>query len=80
MSQISEILTKLAHLNLDGQIEDIQPSVKGVGASCDVFIGYYRARDKKVAVKKLRIFLSKEEQVLKVRAPLMSDPKRYFIL
>lgn len=61
------ILDKLSHLNLGGQIEDIQPTAIGLGASCDVFTGYWRAGSKKVAVKKLRIFLTKEDQAIKVR-------------
>lgn len=67
MEHLSVILSKLAHLNLSGQIEDIQPTAKGLGASCDVFTGFWRTGNKKVAVKKLRIFLSKEELVGKVR-------------
>ncbi len=72
MDHLSVILSKLAHLDLSGQIEDIQPTAKGLGASCDVFTGYWGAGNKTVAVKKLRIFLSKEDQVVKVRVLLHS--------
>ncbi|KLO19298.1 WD40 repeat-like protein [Schizopora paradoxa] len=65
MDDLNNILDKLSHLNLIGQIEDIQATARGLGASCDVFTGYWRAGNKKVAVKKLRVFLTKEEQVIK---------------
>ncbi len=71
MEHLHAILSKLAHLDLSGQIEDIQSTAKGLGASCDVFTGYWRAGNKRVAVKKLRIFLTKEDQVVKVRIAVL---------
>ncbi len=66
------VYDKLGHLNLGGQIEDMKQVVGALGASCDVYIGYWRAGDRqvKVAVKKLRFFCSKEPVIAKVRMTL----------
>jgi len=54
-----------------GQIDDIQPIPKGVGVTCDVFVGYWRVGQKQVAIKKLRVFLSKKEDTAKTLAKEM---------
>ncbi len=66
MDRLGTLLKSLSHFDLSGQIDDIQPIPKGVGVTCDVFVGYWRVGQKQVAIKKLRVFLSKKEDTAKV--------------
>jgi len=33
---------RLKHLNLEGQIEEMKQAVGALGASCDIYTGYWR--------------------------------------
>lgn len=65
---LDKVLLSLEHLNIQNDIEDVE-HVKALGASCDVYTGYWQAgiRRKKVAIKRLRIFCNDELLVAKVR-------------
>lgn len=67
MDRLDGLLSKLRHIDLSGEIVDVRPVFKGFGASCDVFVGFCRPIRKKVAVKRLRVFMSREEEFAKVR-------------
>lgn len=66
MDRLQRILSSLSHLDLADQIVDIEPHAKGIGGFCDVYIGYSRKHKKKVAVKRVRVFLLKDEAFAKV--------------
>lgn len=77
MEDLNAVLSRLGHLNLSDQVDDIQPT-NGVGASCDVFAahlknvnnhGTYRT---KVTVKKLRVSDFQRDLIVKVRIPLVA--------
>lgn len=61
MERLESVLKTLPHLDLSGQIDNIQPIPKDGGVSCDVFVGEWRSRDgqirRSVAIKRLRFFL-----------------------
>ena len=64
------VKTKLEHLNLKDQIHDIHPvPMKTIGGSCDILAGVCNldGRQMKVAIKRLRFFVSKEREFAKVR-------------
>ncbi|KLO16775.1 kinase-like protein, partial [Schizopora paradoxa] len=65
MDRLDGLLAKLRDINLSGEIADVRPVFKGFGASCDVFVGFCRPIRKKVAVKRLRVFMSREEEFAK---------------
>ncbi|KLO12884.1 kinase-like protein [Schizopora paradoxa] len=65
MEDFAAIFRKLPHLDLTGQIEDIEPVASGLGPSCEVFKGHWKDGKKTVAVKRLRVFLKKEKRVVK---------------
>lgn len=76
MEDLNAVLSRLGHLNLSDQVDDIQPT-NGVGASCDVFAAHLKNVDNhgtyrtKVTVKKLRVSDVQREQIVKVRFPLV---------
>ena len=71
MDRLDGLLSKLRDINLSGEIADVRPVFKGFGASCDVFVGFCRPIRKKVAVKRLRVFMSREEEFAKVRDAML---------
>ncbi len=72
MDRLDGLLSKLREIDLSGTIVDVKPVLKGFGASCDVFVGFCLPIRKRVAVKRLRVFMSREEEFAKVRYLLTS--------
>lgn len=68
MERLKEILEKLAHLDLSDDVLDIQPFANVLGGSCEVFVARSKRHEgKKVAVKRIRVFLTTDEALAKVR-------------
>ncbi|KLO05396.1 kinase-like protein [Schizopora paradoxa] len=65
MKSLTDLLSNLSHLNLEGLIVDKQMHASGYGSSCDVFSAWSTKHGKKVAVKQIRMFLRKDEVLLK---------------
>ncbi len=66
MDYIQTILAEIAHLDLKDLIVDTQLHAVSFGASCDVHSAWSKRHGKKVAVKKIRVFLTNEEAFMKV--------------
>jgi len=64
MERLDKILSRLSHLNLEGQIVD-KSCVSKLGGSCDVFRAWSNKHGKKVAVKQIREFMSDNESFAK---------------
>ena len=67
--RLKSLTERLQHLNLQERIQDIQlVPMKNIGGSCDILSGTYdlRGRKVKIAIKRLRFFISKEEEFAKV--------------
>ncbi|THH10434.1 hypothetical protein EW145_g1333 [Phellinidium pouzarii] len=62
---LRDFLARLAHLELTGKIHGISPEMKDVGGFSDVFVGYCQCSrspaKEKVAIKRLRVHLRKNE-------------------
>lgn len=66
-SPLHQILSKLTHLDLTGQVVYDNSVIKAHGGYCDVFLGEYTSfPGKKVAVKRLRIHTQSERDFGKV--------------
>lgn len=68
MERLGSLLKDLPHLDLSGQIIFSHTSPRSAGATCDVFIGHWNVGSKQiqVAIKRVRVFIGKEELVAKV--------------
>ncbi len=66
MDRLANTLSSLKHLNLDGHIVRKHPLQAGLGGTCDVFTAYSTKHSRKVAVKRIRVFLRKDEALMKV--------------
>ncbi|KLO13881.1 kinase-like protein [Schizopora paradoxa] len=65
MDKLLNILASLSHLSLEGQIVEKQSFVSGLGGSCDVYKAWSTKHNKRVAVKQIRAFLTKEPSFAK---------------
>jgi len=65
MERLTNVLSDLAHLNLEDQIVNKQAHASGLGGSCDVYTAWSVKHRKKVAVKQIRIFMRKDQAFMK---------------
>ena len=66
MEKLSKILESLSHLNLEGKIIQKQQYASELGSSCDVFTAWSLKHNKKVAVKQIRTYLTRDPLFAKV--------------
>ncbi len=66
MDGLEQILSSLSYLNLEGQIIDKKAHASGFGGSCDVYSAWSSKHNKKVAVKQIRAFMTKDKDFAKV--------------
>ena len=62
---------RLSQLDLSGDIDDVSAMAKTSGGFCDVFLGHSRKYDKKVAIKKVRMYLTQDPNFAKVRLHIL---------
>ncbi len=72
MDRLAGILSTLRHLNLKGEVVRRESVQTGLGGTCDIFAAWSNKHNAKVAVKRIRVFLLKEEKFAKVRL-IISD-------
>lgn len=65
-THVEEILSTIAHLNLEGRISNPQGNAAEFGGTCDVFTAWSTLHNKKVAVKRVRVVLEGNESFAKV--------------
>lgn len=63
---LNQVLVDLKEHNLTGKIVKEDDAIKGSGAHFDVYRGWSTEHNKRVALRRLRIFLEKEPVFLKV--------------
>ena len=65
---LDKVISKLTEhgLDLSGQIVSVDQASKACGGFCDVTVGHCQTINKKVAIKKLRVHLSKDIRFAKV--------------
>lgn len=65
--RLEEMLSSLSHLNLEGKVINKTAHASGFGGSCDVYSAWSVKHDKKIAVKQIRAFMTKDKNFAKVR-------------
>ena len=65
--RLKEIISSLSHLNLEGKIVNKTIHASGFGGSCDVYSAFSTKHNRKVAVKQIRVFMTKDKDFAKVR-------------
>jgi len=65
MDRLATILSTLNHLDLGDQIVQRESIQAGIGGTCDVFTAWSTKQNSKVAVKRIRVFLRKDEKLAK---------------
>ncbi|KLO14121.1 kinase-like protein [Schizopora paradoxa] len=63
--RLKEILSSLSHLDLEGQIINRTAHASGFGGSCDVYSAFSIRHNKTVAVKQIRVFMTKDRDFAK---------------
>ncbi len=66
MNTLEDILAGLSHLNLEGCIVRKQQVASKFGGSCDLHAAWSERHRFKVAVKRMRIFMRKDDSFAKV--------------
>ncbi len=66
MNKLEDILASLSHLNLEGCIVRKQQVASRFGGSCDLYIAWSERHNFKVAVKRMRFFMRKDDSFAKV--------------
>ncbi len=66
MSRLEDILAILSHLNLEGCIVRKQQVASRFGGSCDLYVAWSERHHFKVAMKRMRIFMRKDDSFAKV--------------
>jgi hypothetical protein len=70
----SEVLGQHSHLDLTKEIELVDDVIRGHGGYSDVYYGRFVMGGKYVAIKRLRVHIQKERQLVKAGRPFRPTP------
>jgi len=65
MDRLEEILSSLSHLNLEGKVINRELHASAFGGSCDVYSAWSTKHNQRVAVKRIRVFMTKNRNFAK---------------
>lgn len=71
MDSLTDLLSDLPHLNLEGLIVNKQLHASSFGGTCDVYPAWSTKHGKKVAVKQIRTFMRNDEAFSKVSCSML---------